>query len=122
MPSARLVSERRFARVWSGTLRSGQRAVANASVRQWGLRQRSGDARTGVLAREVLVHREFVNFGLHSGSSNGGQRRSDAFCSEAVEVRTRLPEVEHAPTTFYWTGRVKDESIRWICVRVDHGL
>ena len=75
-----------------------------------------------MLAREVLVHREFVNFGLHSGSSNGGQRRSDAFCREAVEVRTRLPEVEHAPTTFYWTGRVKDESIRWISVRVDHGL
>jgi hypothetical protein len=67
------------------------------------------------------VHREFVN-GLHSGSSDGVQRRSDAFCREAVEVRTRLPEVEHAPTTFYCTGRVKDESIRWIGVRVEHSL
>src|ERR1035437_8151199 len=71
------------------------------------------------LAGEVLVHGELVNLRWTPCKACGGHPRSDAVFGEPVEVLTGLPEVENAPTAFHRTGRVKDESIRRISVRVD---
>jgi len=95
----------------------------------------AGGERSAKLAERLAVAKPtltatadgLVAAGYARRDAEPGDRRVVRLCltasgREAVEVRTRLPEVEHAPTTFYWTGRVKNKSIRWVSVRVDHGL
>ena len=74
-----------------------------------------------LLTREVLVHGEPVNLRCTRGP-DGGHAGSNAVLREPVEVLTELPEIEHAPAAVDWAGRVKDESVRGIAVRVDRGI
>jgi hypothetical protein len=46
-------------------------------------------------------------------------RRPDALRREGVELRTRLPEVDHAPAIGGRTGRGEDEPVRMIAAHVD---
>src|SRR5665213_1712390 len=75
-----------------------------------------------LLAGQVLVHGELVDLRWTPCNACGGHPRSDAVCREPVEVLARLPEVNHAPTAVYRTGRVEDHSIQGIAVRVDRRL
>ena len=77
---------------------------------------------TALLAGEVLVNRELVDFRRTPGKPDGCHRGSDAFRAEPVEVLARFPEVDDTPTAVYWSGRVKDEPVRRIAVRVDRRI
>jgi hypothetical protein len=60
-----------------------------------------------LLAGQVLVHGELVDLRWTPCNACGGHPRSDAVCREPVEVLARLPEVNHAPTVVYRTGRAE---------------
>src|SRR5664279_1831314 len=55
-------------------------------------------------------------------SPDGGHRGSDALRREPVELLVRLPGADRTPTAVHRTGRVKDESVRGIAVRVDRRI
>ena len=65
------------------------------------------------------MHGELVNIRLRGLFAAGGHRRPNAFRDEAVKVRSRLPEVEHAPTAFDRTRCREDQSVRAIAAHVN---
>ena len=82
----------------------------------------SRHARTKPLRLEVLVHRELVNLRgrpFHAGRLHRGR---DMLPEERVELRARLPEVDHAPAALDRPRRVEQQALRLVGGRIDLGV